>query len=336
MHIDIHIPRPGTLFLFLAAASGWATVLFSENTASMVAPAAQLIAASSSSSSPVAVPAIPSPVSDEDGFPSVVPTQIDEHPVAPVAASSSSRSIDASLAMQLATAQSRAMEARAAQQLLREREDVIRYELEVLKEQRAKLGDVVDESLEEQFRQSTRLLLTLLQDEKRAEQFLLGTLHQIWEADGRGVELGKSQLAQGAQIVLAWPVDPLHGLSATFLDSGYEQRFKFKHFGIDIPTDQGTIVRAAASGTVKDVVDHGLGFNYVTIEHPGGFATLYGHLSKFSVKPGQFVAAGDAIGFSGGMPGTPGAGFSTGPHVHFGLYVGGKAIDAVPYLPSLQ
>ncbi len=335
MQIEIHIPRPGTLLLFLAAASGWATVLFSENTASMLAPVAHLLSSSSSSVQEVAASSAVG-VEDEPESPPSVPSVIDEHPVMPIAASSSSRSMDPVLAMQIATAQSRAMEARAAQQLLRDREDVIRYELEVLKEQRAKLGDVVDENLEEEFRQSTRLLLTLLQDEKKAEQFLLGTLHQIWEADGRGVELGRSQLAQGATIVLTWPVDPLSGISATFLDSGYEQRFKFKHFGVDVPTDQGTIVRAAASGTVKDVVDHGLGFNYVTIEHPGGYATLYGHLSKFSVKPGQFVAAGDAIGFSGGMPGTPGAGFSTGPHVHFGLYVGGKAIDPVPYLPSLQ
>lgn len=323
MHIEIHIPRPMTLLLFIAAASGWGLILMgSPQSASVHPPVAQ-----------VSVPAEVVPAAPPSGVP---PAVGGEEAVAELVQEPVHGHADPAMAATLAAAQSKALEARAAQSLLRDREEVIRYQLEVLKEQRQKLGATIDENLEEEFRRSTRLLLTLLQDQKKAEQFLLSTLDQVWEADGRATALGKSPLAQGATIVLTWAVDPEEGVSAKFLDAGYKNRFKFEHYGIDIPANQGTVVHAAASGTVKDVVDHGLGFNYITIEHPGGYATLYGHLSGFTVKPGQFVAAGDAIGFSGGMPGTPGAGFSTGPHLHLGLYVGGKAIDPLPYLPSLQ
>ncbi len=348
MHIDIHIPRPGTTLLALAAVSGWGMMLLGSSDANTAAVTQQ------TQSSAAAVQMIPVPVMQQlqgslvgnpyanlyamGGLPTALPVQeIDHQEQEPVSSSSSSRApADPVLAAKISAAERRALEARAAQQLLRAREEVIRYQLDVLKEQRARLGDTVDEALEEEFRRSTRLLLTLLQDQKKAEQFLLTSLHQIWEADGRGSALGKETLTDGLQIVLAWPVDPLEGVSAGFLDDGYEKRFKFKHYGVDIPVLQGSPVHAAASGVVKDVVDHGLGFSYVTLEHPGGYATLYGHLSSLSVQPGQFVAAGDTIGLSGGMPGTPGAGFSTGPHVHFGLYVGGKAVDPSPYLPSLN
>ncbi len=345
MHIDIHIPRPGTTLLALAAISGWGMILTGTGAMTASLPTFTNPTAAVGTSASSSAPAVATHTMSGEDLPHDLPIGgpfdevhdediLDER----MAASSSSRKppMDPTVAAALAEAESRALEARAAQQLLREREEVIRYQLDVLKVQREKLGNVIDEDLEEEFCRSTRLLLTLLQDQRKAEQFLLSSLHQIWESDGRGMTLGAQELQEGTNIVLTWPVDPLEGVSATFLDAGYEKRFKFKHFGVDVPTLQGTTVHAAASGIVKDVIDHGLGFSYITIEHPGGYATLYGHMSKFSVKPGQFVAAGDAIGLSGGMPGTPGAGFSTGPHVHFGLYVGGKAVDPTSYLPSLE
>ncbi|MEK7218564.1 MAG: M23 family metallopeptidase, partial [Patescibacteria group bacterium] len=93
-------------------------------------------------------------------------------------------------------------------------------------------------------------------------------------------------------------------------------RFGFAHDAVDIPVLQGTDVRAAADGTVEDVADHGLGFNYVTLKHADGTVTLYGHLTKFSVQRGDSVKAGDVLGLSGGRPGTPGSGpMTTAPHL---------------------
>jgi len=51
------------------------------------------------------------------------------------------------------------------------------------------------------------------------------------------------------------------------------------------------------------------------IDHANGLSTLYAHQSVISVAPGQQVAAGDAIGFTGAT------GYVTGPHLHFTLYV---------------
>ena len=62
--------------------------------------------------------------------------------------------------------------------------------------------------------------------------------------------------------------------------------------------------------------------------HRNGYATLYGHVSSFLVKKGDVVMKGQAIAFSGGTPGTHGAGpMTTGPHLHLELTKDGKHID---------
>lgn len=93
------------------------------------------------------------------------------------------------------------------------------------------------------------------------------------------------------------------------------------HNGIDLGCPVGTPIKAVASGTV--IVATGAGGwnggygNYVVITHPNGTQTLYAHLSKVSVSSGTTVAQGEIIGYSGGRPGTFGAGKSTGAHLHF-------------------
>ena len=91
-----------------------------------------------------------------------------------------------------------------------------------------------------------------------------------------------------------------------------------KHSGIDYGVKKGTPVYASADGKVthtgKDK-DYG---NYVIITH-GDKSTLYAHLSRIDVRPGQTVTQGQRIGLSGGKPGDTGAGNSTGPHLHFEL-----------------
>ncbi len=83
---------------------------------------------------------------------------------------------------------------------------------------------------------------------------------------------------------------------------------------VDLGTHVGTPVMAAASGTV--IVARSSGYNggygeYIAINHPNGTQTVYGHLSKVLVSPGEDVERGQVIGFSGNT------GRSTGPHLHF-------------------
>ena len=222
--------------------------------------------------------------------------------------------------------------ARIEQALLRRKEEILRYELTQLEEERQSMGRTIDEDLEEDFREATRTLSGLIRDERTAEQFLLASLNQIWEAQGRAQTLGRNLNGREDTIRLVWPVDPSLGISAGFRDPAYEKRFGFAHNGTDIRARQGSEVFAAAPGVVKSVIDNGLGFNSVTIEHDDGFVTLYGHVTKFLVAEGDLVQAGDVIALSGGRPGSPGAGFSTGPHLHFELYVNGVAVNAGDYL----
>ena len=105
------------------------------------------------------------------------------------------------------------------------------------------------------------------------------------------------------------------------------------HTGIDIAASLDTPLGAAASGRVllaTSSVDSqgnltGYG-NYVVIAHADGFLTLYGHLNKILVTPGQEVKRGEVIGLLGST------GSSTGPHVHFEVRKGAVYVDPAPFL----
>lgn len=89
----------------------------------------------------------------------------------------------------------------------------------------------------------------------------------------------------------------------------------------------GEPIYAAAAGTVLKVKltssrsrwAFGGAGNYLTILHPNGVVTMYGHLANSFVSPGEHVSQGQVIALMGGAPGTPGAGLSSGCHLHFGV-----------------
>lgn len=90
---------------------------------------------------------------------------------------------------------------------------------------------------------------------------------------------------------------------------------------IDIANKCGTPIYAAAAGVVERAVSNGgwnggMG-NHITILHDNGTVTYYGHLMTLLVKSGDKVYTGQNIAFMGGAPGMPGAGDSSGCHVHF-------------------
>jgi murein DD-endopeptidase MepM/ murein hydrolase activator NlpD len=218
---------------------------------------------------------------------------------------------------------------RIEQDILSRREDVLRFELRVLEEEALRYGSAkVDE-----FNLARQRLNALLTDRAHAEREILASFRQIWSIQGRATEFANA-VSGSTRAKINWPVEPRYGVSALFNDQEYHQRFGLPHTGVDIPIEQGSIVRAAYDGTVVDVADNGFGFNAVVIRHPDGFVTLYGHVNRFLVQQGQVVKEGDPIALSGGRPGTLGAGaLTTGPHVHFEVITNGTNQDPLAYLP---
>ncbi|MFA6466498.1 MAG: peptidoglycan DD-metalloendopeptidase family protein [Patescibacteria group bacterium] len=133
---------------------------------------------------------------------------------------------------------------------------------------------------------------------------------------------------------LMWPVTSQR-VTAYFHDPDYPYRYIFEHPAIDIATPQGTPLRAAESGYVAKAKDGGAtGYSYIMLIHADGLSTVYGHINSISVSADQFVSKGDIIGYTGGMPGTYGAGpLTTGPHLHLEVRLNGVPVDPLNYLP---
>ena len=110
-----------------------------------------------------------------------------------------------------------------------------------------------------------------------------------------------------------WPFDP--ALVSEW--PGTRPQGWADHVGTDFAVAQGTPLRATVSGTVDIHWSDGLGAWVIDIIAPDGTVVRHGHLSRMDVNDGQWVNAGDGIGLTGGMPGTPGAGLSTGSHLHW-------------------
>ena len=110
------------------------------------------------------------------------------------------------------------------------------------------------------------------------------------------------------------------------LTSTFKWRWGRMHKGIDWAVPKGTTVRASCGGTVVSAGWSGGYGNCITIRHPDGKQTRYGHLSKILVSAGQKVDQGQKIALSGNT------GRSTGPHVHFEILVNGTQVNPLKYL----
>ncbi len=219
---------------------------------------------------------------------------------------------------------------RVKQAVLDQREEILRYNLQVL-EQEALLTQTPEDIAT--LKSSRAVLLNIIGQRDESEKLLMLSLQQLWDAQGTAYA---THTALG-DIVLLWPVRPTLGISATFDDPSYEKRFGFAHHAIDIPTAQNTPIRAPADGTVLKVALNGLGYSYIILQHDGNLQTIYGHVSDVTVQEGVRVTAGQIIGHSGGEPGTLGAGLTTtGPHLHFAVRKDNVLVDPLQYLPTIS
>ena len=95
------------------------------------------------------------------------------------------------------------------------------------------------------------------------------------------------------------------------------------HNGVDFAAPSGTPVYAASDGVVLGARPNGGYGNWIQIDHPGNFSTVYGHLAEFApgIQAGVPVSQGELLGFVGNT------GRSTGPHLHFELLSDGAAVN---------
>jgi murein DD-endopeptidase MepM/ murein hydrolase activator NlpD len=97
------------------------------------------------------------------------------------------------------------------------------------------------------------------------------------------------------------------------------------HFGYDLASTKAAPVTAAAAGRVVYADELGIYGNCVLVDHGLGVGSLYGHLSRVDVEPGQEVARGQTLGLSGAT------GLAGGDHLHFAILVGGVYVDPLEW-----
>ena len=125
--------------------------------------------------------------------------------------------------------------------------------------------------------------------------------------------------ATGSSSSFIWPVDGGH---VTCGINGY-----WGHTGMDIGANRGTVIRAAASGTVVKAVRQYYAYGiHVKISHGNGIYTLYAHMSQLAVSYGDYVQQGQIIGYVGQT------GNAYGNHCHFEIIINGRFMDPAKYI----
>lgn len=144
--------------------------------------------------------------------------------------------------------------------------------------------------------------LTSLKEELAAKNARLAATPSIWPASGQVTSR------------FGWRSSPWGGRSSDY------------HPGIDIASDYGTPIVAAADGVVSFSSWYSGYGNLVQVDHGNGIVTLYGHCSQLVAKEGQTVKKGQLIAYMGST------GASTGTHVHYEVRVNGTAVNPDKFL----
>jgi murein DD-endopeptidase MepM/ murein hydrolase activator NlpD len=175
-------------------------------------------------------------------------------------------------------------------------------------------GSVVAPMLKSGF-SSTDTALALLSE-------LLGAMSSRLDSVRDSVERRHALAAATPSI---WPV-------AGWLSSSYGTRTdpfndeKSFHPGLDISADYGAPVLATADGTIVSAGTSGAYGNMVVVDHGFGITTKYGHLSRIAVMADQPIRRGDILGYVGST------GRSTGPHLHYEIWMNGKLTNPMSLL----
>ncbi|MGB9859724.1 MAG: murein hydrolase activator EnvC family protein [Moorellaceae bacterium] len=214
----------------------------------------------------------------------------------------------------------------------RERIAAKKAALEAERDQLAKLKRQADGErsvLASRQAEKKQLLAQIEQEKKRVAQALdeLEALSRQIAAKIRAIQTqNRRPLGPRGTSQLLWPLPGYTSISSPY---GWRihpllgtQRF---HTGVDIPAPLGTDIIAAEDGQVISAGYLGAYGNYIVIDHGGGLSSMYAHLSAILVREGQEVKRGQVIGRVGST------GWSTGPHLHFEIRLGGEPTDPLQY-----
>ncbi len=135
---------------------------------------------------------------------------------------------------------------------------------------------------------------------------------------------------QGEKLASIPAIQPVSNKDLDRIASGFGMRIDpvygtpKMHKGLDFTAPQGTPIYATGNGRVEVAGQTGDGYgNHVVIDHGYGYETLYGHMVRVKVRPGQKVKRGEVIGWVGST------GKSTGPHCHYEVHINGQEVDPV-------
>jgi murein DD-endopeptidase MepM/ murein hydrolase activator NlpD len=138
-----------------------------------------------------------------------------------------------------------------------------------------------------------------------------------WGGDGRFYEAsGVGEQRSGLLAPVPGRVSSNYGMRRHPI-LGYRRM----HRGLDFRAGQGTPIYAVTDGKVEFAGRNGGHGNFVRLDHGNGLDTGYSHMSRIAVSRGQRVRRGQVIGYVGST------GLSTGPHLHYEMYRGGKTVD---------
>jgi len=140
-----------------------------------------------------------------------------------------------------------------------------------------------------------------------------------------GARLSSYDLKKALGSLVIWPVSGRISSRFGYRPNPFTGIRQF-HNGLDIVGPVDSAIKAAMDGRVAETGYSAVFGNFVILTHPEGYQTLYAHLNKITVKQGQSVRQGGSVGLLGST------GYSTGPHLHFGVFKRGAAMDPLKLL----
>ncbi|OHD77468.1 MAG: hypothetical protein A3J97_03040 [Spirochaetes bacterium RIFOXYC1_FULL_54_7] len=140
-----------------------------------------------------------------------------------------------------------------------------------------------------------------------------------------GARLSSYDLKKALGTLVIWPVTGRISSNFGYRSNPFTGIRQF-HNGLDIVAPMNTQIKAAMDGRVAETGYSSIFGNFVIMTHGGSYQTLYAHLNRIDVRVGQVKSQGTTVGLLGST------GYSTGPHLHFGVFKSGTPTDPLKLL----